>query len=64
MANTLADSFSERAGAIDKEGRFPFENFEELKNSGYVALTVPAKFGGTAIDLYEFVMLQERIATG
>ncbi|PFG13307.1 acyl-CoA dehydrogenase family protein [Bacillus sp. es.036] len=64
MANTLADSFSERADAIDKEGRFPFENFEELKNSGYVALTVPAKFGGKAIDLYEFVMLQERIATG
>lgn len=64
MANTLSDSFSKRAEKIDKEGRFPFENFEELKKSGYVALTVPEKFGGEAIDLYEFVMLQERIATG
>ncbi|WP_420541713.1 acyl-CoA dehydrogenase family protein [Guptibacillus spartinae] len=64
MTNTLSDSFSKRAEKIDKEGRFPFENFEELKKSGYVALTVPEKFGGEAIDLYEFVMLQERIATG
>lgn len=40
-ASVLADRFHTRAAEIDEEGRFPFENFRELKNSSYVSLTVP-----------------------
>ncbi|MCA0988323.1 acyl-CoA dehydrogenase family protein [Guptibacillus algicola] len=64
LADGLANSFAERADDIDKEGRFPFENFKEMKEIGYTALTVPENLGGRGINLYEFVMLQERIATG
>lgn len=64
LADGLANSFSERADEIDKEGRFPYENFKEMKEKGYTALTVPENFGGRGINLYEFIMLQERIATG
>jgi alkylation response protein AidB-like acyl-CoA dehydrogenase len=60
----LADRFQSRAAAIDEEGRFPFENFQELKKSAYVSLTVPKQFGGKEISLYEFVLLQERLAQG
>ncbi|AIE58840.1 acyl-CoA dehydrogenase family protein [Bacillus methanolicus] len=63
-ASVLADRFHTRAAEIDEEGRFPFENFRELKNSSYVSLTVPKKYGGEEISLYEFVLLQERIAQG
>ncbi|MGA9287714.1 MAG: acyl-CoA dehydrogenase family protein [Anaerobacillus sp.] len=64
LGSKLGNSFALRADEIDQEGRFPFENFKELQDSGYVALTVPERFGGKGIDLYEFVMLQERIAAG
>ncbi|WP_371017285.1 acyl-CoA dehydrogenase family protein [Pseudalkalibacillus sp. JSM 102089] len=64
LGSNLANSFATRADQIDQEGRFPFENFEELKESGYLSLTVQEKFGGKGINLYEYVMLQERLATG
>ncbi|WP_407921915.1 acyl-CoA dehydrogenase family protein [Guptibacillus hwajinpoensis] len=64
LGNKLSASFAHRADEVDREGRFPSENFEELKQSGYISFTVPEKFGGKGINLYEFIMLQEQIATG
>jgi len=60
----LASRFAERAGRHDREGSFPFENFAELREAGYLKLTVPKRFGGDEISLYELVMLQERLAYG
>lgn len=54
--------FSERAKKYDEEASFPFENFNELKEIGYPALTVPKEFGGLGISLYEMLRLQEIIA--
>jgi alkylation response protein AidB-like acyl-CoA dehydrogenase len=62
--DTLAGNFSERADKHDQEGSFPFENVETLKEAGYTAITVPKEFGGAGLSLYEFVLLQERIAQG
>lgn len=63
-AEALAVRFAERAFKHDREGSFPFENFEELKAAGYLKLTVPRRYGGDEISLYELVQLQERIAYG
>ncbi|MBP1970697.1 alkylation response protein AidB-like acyl-CoA dehydrogenase [Virgibacillus natechei] len=54
--------FSDRAKKYDEEASFPFENFNELKEIGYPALTVPKEFGGLGISLYEMLFLQEIIA--
>lgn len=62
--NALALKFAERANTYDQEGCFPFENVDELKNAGYLSLTVPKEFGGEGLSLYEFVLLQERMAAG
>lgn len=62
--NHLKDSFKERATKIDEDGLFPFSNIEELKQSGYSALTVPKAYGGNEISLLEMVMLQAKIAEG
>ncbi|OAT86308.1 acyl-CoA dehydrogenase [Bacillus sp. MKU004] len=64
MAGKLADTFSARAERFDREEAFPFENFSDIKKSGYASLSVPREYGGEAISLYEMVMLQERLATG
>lgn len=60
----LADRFAERAEAVDREGAFPFENFTELKEAGFLALTIPEEFGGKAISLYDFLLILERLGQG
>jgi alkylation response protein AidB-like acyl-CoA dehydrogenase len=64
LADGLADKFKERAAIHDAEGSFPFGNFEELKESGYLKLTAPKEYGGDEISLYEMLLAQERLARG
>ncbi|GGN97886.1 acyl-CoA dehydrogenase family protein [Saccharibacillus kuerlensis] len=63
-ADSLAERFAERAAKHDREGSFPFENFEELKAAGYAKLTLSAEQGGDGLSLYEWLLVQERIARG
>lgn len=61
LAETV-EAFSNRADKHDLEGSFPFENFNDLRAINYHALTVPKKYGGLGISLYEMVRHQETIA--
>jgi alkylation response protein AidB-like acyl-CoA dehydrogenase len=45
-ATLLAEAFAERAAVHDRDGSFPFGNFEDLSKAGLLALTVPAALGG------------------
>ncbi|MBM7598826.1 alkylation response protein AidB-like acyl-CoA dehydrogenase [Virgibacillus halotolerans] len=54
--------FTERAKKHDEAGTFPFENFKDLKEIGYPALTVPQAHGGLGISLTELLHHQETIA--
>ncbi|WP_164667916.1 acyl-CoA dehydrogenase family protein [Virgibacillus doumboii] len=54
--------FTDRAPEHDENGTFPFENFKELKEIGYPAMTIPEKYGGLGISLYEMLRHQETIA--
>lgn len=63
-ADRLAERFAERAAKHDREGSFPFENFEELKAAGYAKLTLAQEQGGDGVSLYEWLLVQERIARG
>ncbi|OPA73573.1 acyl-CoA dehydrogenase [Paenibacillus selenitireducens] len=63
-SDRLADLFEKRAALHDREGSFPFENFADLRESGYLALTVPKEFGGEEASLYEMILAQERLAKG
>jgi alkylation response protein AidB-like acyl-CoA dehydrogenase len=42
----LAPTFAEQAPIHDRDGSFPFENFEYLSKAGLLALTVPSALGG------------------
>ncbi|WP_203557280.1 acyl-CoA dehydrogenase family protein [Bacillus sp. B15-48] len=64
LMERLATKFQERASNVEGEGQFPFENIDDLKNSNYTRLTVPKKYGGSEISLYELVRLQEKLAEG
>lgn len=45
-ASALASEFAGRAALHDRDGSFPFENFDQLSEAGLLALTVPAALGG------------------
>ncbi|NHN32457.1 acyl-CoA dehydrogenase family protein [Paenibacillus agricola] len=64
LADQLAVKLAERAPKHDEEGSFPFENFADLHQAGYLKLTVPKQYGGDEISLYELVLAQERLARG
>ncbi|MFD0618709.1 acyl-CoA dehydrogenase family protein [Paenibacillus sp. GCM10027629] len=63
-SDKLAEILEQHASLHDREGSFPFENFEHLKEAGYLALTVPQEFGGEEASLYEMILAQERLAKG
>jgi alkylation response protein AidB-like acyl-CoA dehydrogenase len=64
LMNMLSRKFFERAHQVDIEGSFPFENIQDLKDTGYTALTVPRKYGGKEISLFDLLRFQEKIAEG
>ncbi|ALC90412.1 acyl-CoA dehydrogenase [Bacillus sp. FJAT-18017] len=64
LAEQLARLFHERADEVDKQGKFPFENFNILMETGYTTLTVPKEYGGMDISLLELIQLQEILAEG
>ncbi len=63
-ARELAVGFAERAAKHDREGSFPYENFEELRESGFFGLTIPARFGGAEAPLHTYLGVLEAIAHG
>ena len=60
----LAQQFSVRADYYDQQALFPFENFNDLKRAGFLKLSIPQKYGGDDLTLYEFVLIQEKLAQG
>lgn len=63
-ATELAQQFSVRADYYDQQALFPFENFNDLKRAGFLKLSIPQKYGGDDLTLYEFVLIQEKLAQG
>ncbi|MGI8864720.1 MAG: acyl-CoA dehydrogenase family protein [Solirubrobacteraceae bacterium] len=64
LAAGLAAEFAERAAEHDREASFPFENYERMRDAGYLGLTVPEELGGMGASLQELLLAQERLATG
>lgn len=63
-AQRLAESFALTAPEHDREGSFPFEHFAALREAGFLRLTVPKRYGGAEISLYEMIQVLERLAAG
>lgn len=54
----------EQADAHDKNNTFPHDTFAALRESGYLALTVPVEFGGPGASPLEVMLAQEELARG
>src|SRR5215467_15573084 len=52
----------ERAPVYDRENRFFDEDFEELREAGYLKMAVPKELGGLGLSLAEVARQQRRLA--
>src|SRR5262245_19318641 len=52
----------ERAPVYDRENRFFDEDFEELREAGYLTMAVPKQLGGRGLTLAEVAREQRRLA--
>lgn len=64
MARELAASVGARADAADRQGRLPAEDVRALKESGYLAISVPRQYGGWGLPLRDCVAAQLELAQG
>ena len=50
LAEWLADDFATRAGAHDKDGSYPHQSIDALRECGYFGAPVPAERGGLGVS--------------
>ena len=62
LSESLIDRCGQRAATYDRENRFFAEDFEELKQAGYLLLNVPTEFGGHGLSLLQSCHEQRRLA--
>ena len=62
LTDDMVARFGERASTYDRENRFFHEDFEELRQAGYLNLAVPREFGGEGMSLAEVCQEQRRLA--
>jgi len=53
-----------RAPALDENGAFPRESFDELAELGYFGISIPAEYGGIGADLLTCCIVMEELARG
>lgn len=64
LARDLAEQVAVRADDADKQGRLPLEDVRALKESGYLAISVPQAYGGQELPLRACVEAQLELAQG
>ena len=62
LTDEMLTRFDERAATYDRENRFFTEDFEELRDAGYLLAAVPTELGGSGLNLHEYSKLQTQLA--
>lgn len=65
LAEEHAEVFAARAEKHDRENTFPFENFEDLQKSKFLAAAVPQEYGGLGVEsLHDLMVGLSRLGRG
>ena len=62
LTDDMLERFDKRAATYDRENRFFQEDWDELRQSGYLLAAVPTEMGGAGLGLDEVARLQSRLA--
>ena len=61
LTEDVLQRFQQRAPGYDQENRFFTEDFEELKEAGYLLMAVPREMGGLGMSMAEVCKEQRRL---
>ncbi len=64
LCKKLGEGFSKRSSKHDREGSFPEENFQELKDYNLLCIMIPKDKGGMGADFLTYTRALEQIARG
>lgn len=64
LGDRMAEVASANAMRHDRDNTFPFDTFDALRESGYLALTAPVEYGGKGAKPLEIMLAEERLARG
>ena len=56
LTDDLLARFAERAPRYDRENTFFTEDFDELRDAGYLTLAVPTELGGRGLSLADVML--------
>ena len=62
LSDDLLERCAQRAAAYDRENRFFFEDFDELREAKYLLSAVPKELGGLGLSLAEICQEHRRLA--
>ncbi len=62
LSDQMLARFAERAPEYDRAGRFFAEDFQELRDAGYLTINVPKELGGGGMNLAQVCLEQRRLA--
>ncbi|WP_175615219.1 acyl-CoA dehydrogenase family protein [Piscibacillus halophilus] len=63
-ATKLSNELKNHVKEADEKGRFLNKTVQTLKDHQYLSLVLPASYGGEDLSLYEWLIMQEKIAEG
>ncbi|MDP6390531.1 MAG: acyl-CoA dehydrogenase family protein [Alphaproteobacteria bacterium] len=55
-------SFAARAAEIDISEEYPWNTVEEMKNAGFMGMTIPKEYGGQGLTFFDAVLVVEQMA--
>ena len=55
------EQFAPRAFELDREAKFPFANYDDLRVAGLLALCVPESSGGLGADYASYAMVSAEL---
>ena len=61
LSDEMLKRFAQRAPKYDRDNTFFTEDFDELRQAGYLRLAVPAEFGGAGLSLAGVMQQQRRL---
>jgi alkylation response protein AidB-like acyl-CoA dehydrogenase len=62
IVRSLGPTFRERAPLLDREARFPFENFSDLHEAGMLGLCIPGRYGGMGAGFADYMTIAAELA--
>ncbi|MGI8316416.1 acyl-CoA dehydrogenase family protein [Halobacillus mangrovi] len=63
-AERISEEAKDHLKETDRDAVFSAKTLKVIKQEGYPSLTLPVRYGGEDLSLYEFLLLQEKIAEG